>query len=321
MKPSTLFLWSLAFITMAIACSEDDVEQPSLYKWRESAISPEGLFYYAQFEVGDDGILYTWGSLTSSGQRRIFWYTGNYVTTWETIAEIDLDTYSNVETLTIFQGTIYFHVFNKLYKVENGLTSEILSGDIITGVATHQNKLIICGEGINVSNDKFTIVSYDGATFQPMSKELALSRIISANEKLYIQGFPGFSYDGQDLDSLDFYGYFYAVDKDESIYFGDSYFSDFTMQRKLDNGQVEIVGDIIHEFTNPQEVEMYNGTILISSVPESLDDFSSVYYLHDDKKWLKIPTEHYIYDMVIFQDKLFSIALDGTIYELVNSSD
>ena len=323
MNPSTRFLRSvsLAFITMAMSCSDDDTEQPSPYKWEESAISPDNLFSHAQFEVGDDGFLYTWGTLPSTGQRAIFRYTGNYLNTWETIAEVNLDVYSNVESLTIIQGSVYLHVFNKLYKVENGLTSEILSADLITGIATLQNNIVICGEGINVSNDKFTIVSYDGTTFQPMSKELALGRIISANDKLYVQGFPGFSYDGQDLDSLDFYGYFYAVDEDESIYFGESLFSDFTMERKLANGQVETVGDVIRGFGAPHEVDLYNGTLFIASAPEFADDISTVYFLRDDKKWIKIPTEHYIYDVVIFDNKLFSISWDGKIYELVNNSE
>src|SRR5688572_8064710 len=100
MKSTTFFLRSVsfAFITMAMSCSEDEAEQPSRYRWEESAISPDSLFDYAQFEVGDDGFLYTWGSSQSTGQRGIFFYTGNYVSPWVTIADVNLDVYSNVET-------------------------------------------------------------------------------------------------------------------------------------------------------------------------------------------------------------------------------
>jgi hypothetical protein len=234
------------------------------------------------------------------------------------IAEIDLDLYSNLETLTIFQGTIYFHVFNKLFKIANGSATEILSGDVIRGISTYRDKLIVSGEGLNLSNDKFTVAIYDGVSFQPMSKELVLSRIIPANDKLYFQGFPAFTYDGQGLDSLDFYGYFYAVDAQENIYFGDSYFEDFKMQKKHSDGQIEVIGNVISGFGNPQEVEWYDGTLFVVSAAESAEESSKVYFLNENQKWVQIPTEHFVYDVVIFNNTLLSISLDGKIYELLH---
>ena len=321
MKSSRVLQFSarLILIILAISCSEENdsaPDAPSAYEWKESIISPDGLFTYARFGVGDDGHLYAFGSYTETGQRACFKYPGPNWTgnTWTVISEPNLDTFSNLETLVIYHGSIYFHVFNTLFKIEGEETTEILSGEVITGIELYKDKLVIIGDDINVSNNNFTIVTYDGTNFEPVSTELALSRPIPANDKLYIQGFPGFAFDGQSLSELDYGGYFFAVDGDENIYFGDAYNKDFTLGKKISGGY-ETVGHTIHGIGIPREVLLYDNTVVMVG-GDDLGTTSFAYYL-DNEKWIQVPTDHVIYDVVIFDNKLLSMSLDGKLFELV----
>jgi len=320
MKKANAVQWlvSVIFITFVISCSDESnpvVEQVK-YKWKETLMSPAGLFTDAQLEVGDDNYLYACASSTVTGKPGFFKYPGpNWNSSpWTFIAQSDIYPFSNSQSFQIYQGSIYYHVFDKLYKVEGDDTREILSSDVISGIKAYKDKLIIVGEGINISNDKFTIVSYDGTSFEPLSKEMTIGRIISANDKLYIQGYPGFVFDGQNVNTLDFFGNFFAVDADESIYFGDSFNLSFTMEKKLIDGQIDGVGNSIKEFGNPQEVEFYDGMLIV--VGDVVNASSRAYYL-GDQEWIQIPTTHSIYDVVVYGNKFLSISWDGKIFELV----
>lgn len=306
-------------LLLVISCSDEnsDVKEVSLYEWKESQISPDGLFSYAQFEIGDDGHLYVSGS-DATGGRAFYKYTGlNWMgNTWTKIGQPILDSYSNLETLKIYHGSVYYHVFNKLYKIEGEETTEILTSSVITSIELYKDRLIIIGEDLNVSNESYSIVSYDGATFEPLSNELALGRLIPANDKLYVQGYPGLAFDGQNLNALDFFGYFFNVDREESIYFGDALNSDFTLGKKSVNGEYETVGKTIHGIGNPRGVLLYDGTIILIG-GDDLGTTSYVYYLNDER-WVPIPINHVIYDVVVYNNRLLSISMDGKIYELVN---
>lgn len=321
MTPSRLLRssFSLVVLMFAISCVDADkeVEEISIYEWKESIFSSVGLFTAAQLEIGDDGMLYALGTPQDTWQRAIFKYAGNIYpgTQWANLGAVQAETYGYLESLAILNGSVYFHVFNKLYKVENDAVKEILSADAITGLEACQNKLIITGEGIKLSDDANTIVSYDGTTFIPLSRQMALSRVITANNKVYIPCYPGFSYDGQDLLALNYFGYFYAVDSEESIYFGDSFNYDFTMEKMLRNGEISKVGNTVQKFGLPQEAQFYDGTLVMTGFDEETQ-LSTTYYLHDDK-WIQIQTEHVIYDIIVFKGKLLSSSLDGMIFELV----
>jgi hypothetical protein len=304
---------------LAISCSEEAepiLENP--YSWTESHLSPDNQFSFAQLDVGDDGVLYAFGISPLTGEAGIFkypgptWFTNN---TWTNIGEPDVSTASNLLSFEIHKGSIYFHVFDKLYQVEAGQTKEILSGDIITSIEATPDKLVIVGEGLNVSNDHFTIVSYDGTTIEPLSKEMSLSRSIQANNKVYIPGYPSHVYDGQTLNDVDFYGYFLAVDEDESLYFGDSYNERFTLSKQFIGGEKEVLGSYIEEMGSIfQSLELFDGTVFVIGV-DYQNELTKVYFLNGDQ-WIQIPTDHVSYDVIVFDNKLISFAMDGKIYEL-----
>ena len=320
-------LFSLASLMLIISCDDDsssEVKDVSRYEWQKSALSPNGLFFSALLKVGDDGRLYAFGTSGNSGAQSIFQYADNIGsdTKWVFVSKPQTDAYYNLENLAIFQGSIYYHGYNKLYKQENGSVLEVLSANVLRSIKVYNGKLIINGEGINISNNKFTVVSYDGTTFSPLSDVIQPINMMPANDKLYFPGWPAFVYDGQDLRPLDYSGYIYAVDVEESIYFGEAIFSDFTrqmsgftMEKKLLNGEISTVGNTVHKFGFPDIVQFYDGTLVMTG-RENGNGPSTTFYL-DDEKWIQIPTEHMIFDVIVYNDKLLSISLDGNIFELV----
>ena len=314
-----LKLLALVFITLAISCSEET--EPivgSQYSWTKSHLSPDNRFSLAKLEVGDDGVLYAWGVSAVTGEPGIFRYPGpNSFTdnTWANVGEPNANMVNNLLSFEIHDGSIYYHVFDKLYQVKAGQTKEILSGEIITNIETVQDKLVIVGEGLNVSNDHFTIVSYDGTTIEPLSKEISLNRIIQANNKVYIPGNPSHVYDGQTMNNVDFNGYFLAVDEDESIYTNDSYNDRLILSKLFVGGEEQMVGNPI-EGMGPifKSLELFDGTVFVVGV-DYHNELTKVYFLEGDK-WIEIPTDHVSYDVIVFDNKLISFSLDGKIYEL-----
>ncbi len=144
--------------------------------------------------------------------------------------------------------------------------------------------------------------------------------IVPASNHLYIQGYPAFDFDGQDLNALDFYGYFVAVDSEQSIYYSDSFNSRFTLSKQRVDGRTEQVGNAINGIGgNLHNVEFYNGFIIVIGVDYSDGTLfgTTLAYMLDDEKWGRIPTDHVIYDVISFENKFFAFVEDGEILELI----
>jgi hypothetical protein len=309
---------SILFMALSISCSDDekeDVVGVSPYSWKESNLSANGVFTYALLEIGDDGNLYAYGISSVNEHTGFYKLPGSMSNTWTKVGEFNVNQFSNVQSFTVYHGSIYYHVFDKLYKIEGAETKEILSGGMLGGIEICKDELVIIGGGLKVSNDSYTMVSYDGTTFEPISKEMTTSRIIPANDKIYLPGFPSVVYDGKSLTPLNFYGSFVAVDEEEQMYYSDTYNNRLFLSRTSNYGQKEVLGDyIIGMGAILHDLEFFDGTIFLVGV-DNFRGYSKVYFLKDDK-WIEVPTEHAIYDVIVYDNRLIASSLDGKIYEL-----
>jgi len=310
---------SILFMALSISCSDDeneDIIEVSPYSWKESDLSPNGVFTFAWFEVGDDGKLYAYGEPSVDGHNSFYQLPGPMSNTWTKVGEYNIDDFHNLQSFTFYHGSIYYRVSNKLYKIDGAETKEILSGDNLAGIERCKDELIIIGGGINVSNDSYSMVSYDGTTFEPISKETTSSSIVSANDKIYLPGFPSFSYDGTNLTLLNFYGSFVAVDNEEQIYFHSTNNNRLILSRTPNSGQKEVLGDFIIGLGEIfRDFEFFDGTIFLVGV-DTDKGYSKVYFLKDDK-WIEVPTDHVIYDVIVYDNRLITSSWDGKFYELV----
>ena len=160
-------------MALSISCSDDakeEVVEVSPYSWKESNLSPDGVFWFAWLEIGDDEKLYAYGVPSVNGYNSFYQLAGSTSNTWSKVGEYNINVFYSVQSFKVYQGSIYYQVSNKLYKIDGAEIKEILSADYLTGIEIFQDKLIIIGGGINVSNDTYTMVSYDGTIFEPISK-------------------------------------------------------------------------------------------------------------------------------------------------------
>lgn len=309
-------------MALSISCSDDakeDVVEVSPYSWKESNLSPNGVFTLARFEIGDDGKLYAYGIPSVNGHNSFYQLPGSMSNTWTKVGEYNIDDFNNLQSFTVYQGSIYYHVSNKLYKIDGAETKEILSAGHLTDIEICQDKLVIIGGGINVSKESYTMVSYDGTMFEPISKEMTSSSItpaIPANDKIYLPGFPSVVYDGNSLTPLNFYGTFVAVDNEEQMYFHSTNNNRLFLSRRSNFGQEQALGDYIIGMGEIfRDLKFFDGTIFqVGS--DVARGYSKVYFLKNDK-WIEVPTEHVIYDVIVFDNRLIASSLDGKIYQLV----
>ena len=305
---------SVVFLALATSCSDESEEivEVNPYTWRESAMSPRGLFNNARLESDDDGNLYAYGT-SPNGSAAFFKLTGG---NWTNVGEPNVDEATYFQSFKIYHGSIYYNVPGKLYKIEGTENKEIMSGAVIGSMGVCKGELVVNGI-ISVSNDVFTIVSYDGTNIKPLSKEGTANSIVAANDKVYIPGFPAVSYDGGSLSLLNYYGFFVAVDREEQFYFRTAPTgNELNLSRRSNFGQEEKLGNPIvgmHEIF--RDFEFFDGTYFAIGT-DTLRGYSKVYFLKNDK-WVEVPTEHVIYDVIVYNNKLLTSSVDGKFYELV----
>ena len=63
------------------------------------------------------------------------------------------------------------------------------------------------------------------------------------------------------------------------------------------------------------QLKFFDGTIFLVGV-DNIREYSKVYFLKDDK-WIEVPTEHVIYDVIVYDNRLITSSWDGKFYELV----
>jgi hypothetical protein len=305
---------SVVLLALAISCSDqsEEIVEVSPYSWKESELSPDGLFNYAWLGSDDDGNLYAYGT-SPNRSTAFFKLTGG---SWTNVGEPNVDEARTFQSYRIYHGSIFYHGAGKLYKIEGTENKEILSGAVIASIEVCKDELVVNGS-ISVSNDVFTIVSYDGTNIKPLSKEMTASRIVSANDKVYIPGFPAVSYDGHSLSLLNYYGFFVAVDREEQFYFRSAPIDNkFHLSRRSNFGQEEKLGNPIVGMDEIfRDIEFFDGTTFTIGT-DTMRGYSKVYFLKDDK-WIEVPTEHVIYDVIVYDNRLIASSLDGKIYELV----
>ena len=130
---------------------------------------------------------------------------------------------------------------------------------------------------------------------------------IPANDKIYLPGFPSVVYDGNSLTPLNFYGTFVAVDNEEQMYFHTTNNNRLFLSRTSNFGQEEELGNYIIGMGEIfRALEFFDGTIFLVGV-DVFRGYSKVYFLKDDK-WIEVPTEHVIYDVIVYDNKLLTSA-------------
>jgi hypothetical protein len=309
----------MLFLALTISCSDDEkpeVVEASPYSWQESNLSPNGLFTNAVLEIGEDGSLYACGIPLLNKPAAFYKLPGPMSSTWTMVGETHYNGPKAIQDFAVYQGSIYYHLpYDTLFKLEGTETKEILA-DGIADIEVCQDELAIIGGGINVSNEDCTFASYDGNTFKPLAKDWALTRLIPANGKVYWPGFPSVVYDGKSLSQLNFYGDFWAVDGLEQMYSVSTFNNRLTLSRQSNYGQREVLGD---QVTGIGEIfrglEFFDGTIFLVGV-DTLRGYSKVYFLKGDK-WIEVPTDHVIYDVIVYNNRLITSSVDGKFYEIV----
>ena len=312
---------STLFMALSISCSDDakeEVVEVNPYSWKESNLSPNGVFTFPWFEIGDDGKLYAYGIPSVNGHNSFYQLPGPMSNTWTKVGEYNIDDFHNLQSFTVYHGSIYYRVSNKLYRIDGTETKELLSANHLGSIEICQDQLVIIGGGISVSNDSYTMVSYDGTMFKPISKEMTSSSVIPAipaNDKIYLPGFPSVVYDGNSVTPLNFYGSFVAVDNEEQMYFYGTNNNRLFLSRTSNFGQKEELGDFIIGLGEIfRDFEFFDGTIFLVGV-DVVRGYSKVYFLKDDK-WIEVPTEHVIYDVIVYDNRLITSSWDGKFYEL-----
>lgn len=305
----------VAFLALTISCADDEKAEDleiSPYSWKESSLSPNGLFTNAQFEIADDGNLYAYGK-SENGVNGFYRLPGPTSNTWTKVGEPVVNEF---HTFAVYQGSVYY-AFDKLYKLEGEETKEILNNGGIGDMEVCQGKLVFIGGSIDILNDRYAIASYDGTTFEPVSKDWTTHRgMIPANNKIYIAGYPSGVYDGKSITQLNFDGYFSAIDAEELIYYSETYNNRLSLYRTPNFGKREALGNPITGMADIfRSVEFFDGDIFVIGV-DIYRGYSKVYFLKEDK-WIEVPTEHVISDVIIYDNKLIASSTNGKIYELL----
>ncbi len=300
------------------ACGEDQIPVPkddpiSSLKWVESNIPPLNAITIMQLEVLDE-TLYALGS-DDHGLISIY----RYEEQWQKLASLEDGNYplSNSYDFSFFKGVPYFMSFNKLYKIIDNKLVEILISKFILDIEFYNDKLFISGEDIFLNENKYSILSFDGISFTPISSEFIIGNIFKTKDRLYFQGFPGFELSGNDISPILFNGYFSFVDDEKYIYKADGY-KQLISAYKSKNGTEEKVGNTINtEFnynTTPRIIAFHDTFVMILN---GSDLVSSVSYSLENDMWRELEATSQINSVVTFKERIIAYTQTGKILELV----
>ena len=107
-----------------------------------------------------------------------------------------------------------------------------------------------------------------------------------------------------------------AVDNEEQMYFHRTNNNNLFLSRISNGGPEEELGNYIIGMGEIfRKLKFFDGTIFLVGV-DVIREFSMVYFLKDDK-WIEVPTEHVIHDVIVYDNRLITSAWDGKFYELV----
>lgn len=300
------------------ACGEEQITIPqddplSSLKWVESDIPSPDSITIMQLEVLDE-TLYAIG-FDDHGLVSIFKYEAE----WKKLASLEDADYplSNSYDFSFFKGIPYFMSFNKLYKIIDNKLVEILTSKFILDMETYSDNLFISGEDILLNGNNYSILSFDGVTFSPISSEFIIGNILKANDKLYFQGFPGFETTGNDISPIQLNGYFNFVDEDNYIYTAEGTEKQILIY-KSKNGTEEKVGNTINtgfNFNTTPIVIAYKNTLVIILNGSGL--VSSISYSLENDIWKKLEATSQLNSVVTLHKRVLAYTQEGKILELV----
>lgn len=231
-------------LLLMFSCELQEIETPeevtpiSSYKWVKSPISPVTTIYFSLFDQDENGNLYGYGYEVSD---RVFYKLEG--DKWRVIHEIKQDgIISNLESFTVYNDVIYYSSFNKIYRVENGLMNEVYSSPkgMIFYIKAFKGKILIAGENLDLNGDNYTLINFDGSEFQAVSKQLLTSRGAQLENKILFTGFPGLTYDGENVTLNNIFGYIAGADNMDNIYVIDKEVNTYKIIQKRNNDARQI---------------------------------------------------------------------------------
>jgi hypothetical protein len=276
-----------------LSCKHEDEIIPEKYEWVVSSLTPTdvGIIY---LKAGPDGALYGFGI-----DGLILKIAKFEKGAWETMAELPASAWD----FTILNDTVYYSTSTGIRRARNDFDEQLLEGRL-GNLETYNDKVFIAGTQFLYQGAFYSIIAYDGKSFQPIDQVGQSSIMKRVGKKLFIAGNPTQVYDGTNLSATESSGRFLNIDDEEAIYSWVSPIESRVVINKMVNGKLENVGENIKENISVQSLEFYKNTIIVAGF--TIPSYKGVtYYLDSDNEWRPIKTEFAINQL---------INVDGEVY-------
>lgn len=303
-----LGILTILSLTILSSCKDDEsIQQSEKYSWVLSEISPNGTFTIYDFKIGNDDQLYSMGW---NGSQRIF---GKLIdNNWQIIATVEENV---IVDFTVFNDTVYYGNYHTLKKAKGSLVKSILNSEFC-GLEVYNNTLFFTGTPIQFNGNKYTIMSYNGKTFDSIDQGIQSTNIKKIDNKLFIGGMPLKIFDGSKLIKTGYYGGYMNIDNFGSIYSSRTGDNDEIYIRKYINNKYVDVGNGVKTSVIVERIEFNSQTTVFSGV--DVDKMTSeTFFLNSKNIWTQISTLVQINDLISFNDKIFAATSDGQVLELV----
>ena len=307
----SLSAFTVVSLLMILSCSHEDEIDPEKYKWIESALTPADMNIILP-RVESDGELYALGWKKNDGKVVAKFKNG----AWETMAVLDGGSW--ISNFTVLNDTVYYATETAIRRARNDFDEQLLETSY-GYLETYQGKVFIVGRQIRYEGVEYSLIAYDGHSFQPIdqepNQEYEPYSKTSAG-KLFISGNPMKVYDGTNLSTINFWGGFANIDDEGSIYNWVNPSDSVTVINKLVNGKLQSVGKEINTKAVITRMEFAHSTVFVKGKDPYLQE-TTTFYLDRDDEWHAIRTPYSILFLVNFEGDVYANTFDGRIIQLV----
>jgi hypothetical protein len=312
-------------LILSVACQLQEIETPvelapiSSYKWVKSLISPASPIHFTLYTQDDNGNLYGYGY---QNEIAIFKLIGNDWVHWQDIEEQGI-IYSNGSSFAVYNDNFYLASNNKLYKLADGITTEIFTAPNgrIYDIKSFKGKLLIAGENLLLNGETYSIINFNEVQFTPVSKLEILGRGLIIENEILFAGFPGFFYNGENVTLNNVYGYISGADNKSNVYVINKEFNIYKVMRKGSNNEIQIGLQITATDDKDDLGGFYytDNTFVLQGL-NTLTNHNITFVLNDNT-WEKVEmAEPIIFENLIkYNDRIIGCTKNGELLELVNS--
>jgi hypothetical protein len=294
----------MCLMLVLLSCKKDNEFIPKNYSWEVSSEIPP-FREIDKFRIGDSNTLLMSGVVDQD--------TGVFKLNrgkWEIVEK----THFRVGDFIFYRDVLYVTNGLGLFRVGNSVV-EKLSDARFMNLVVYNNRLIVSGyDPIEINNNPYGTVSFDGTSFTPVWIYGAFTFLI-VNNKLFIIDAVSVEYDGQEVKPIkDLSGESAAQDLNGNVYVVANPRYNKCVVRQYN--QSKILGDTL--MGNFLKIATYNKTIVVTG---NKDPHTAASYFYTVGSWKEISSVEgdstiTFGAMVTYNNKLLAVASSGLTVEL-----